>query len=312
MATHQTLKKGWTPDQLGSLTGKTYVITGASSGTGLEASRVFLSKGAAVVMMNRNPDKTSKIISELKQEFGDVAKVSFIHLDLSVMASVRQAAQEVLDNVPHIDALICNAAIAQLAKRTLTEDGFESQLGVNYFGHFLLCGLLYERINRSKGRIVMMGSKGYKLGDKTINFDDLNYDTKYGAWNVYAQSKLAQMIFAYELQRRTEIAGKDVQIYVCHPGAARTSLVREDATLIMKILMPLLILIGQSAEKGSWPLVLCAAEEGLGPRKYYGPTKNEMTGPIGECPLEDFIFERETADRLWTVSEEKTGFSWTV
>lgn len=131
---------------------------------------------------------------------------------------------------PPIDALICNAAIAQVASQQITVDGFESQLGVNHFGHFLLCGLLFERVEESAGRIVVVGSNAYKMGLKAIQFDDLNFDTDYSAWNSYAQSKLAQMVFAYELQRRIQAAGKSVQVQVCHPGASRTSLLEGNAS----------------------------------------------------------------------------------
>lgn len=136
---------GWTPERLSSLAGKTYLVTGANAGAGFEATRVFLSKGANVVMLNRNADKSTAAIATLKQEFGNDADVSFVRMDLAVLDSVREAAADVLENVPRIDALICNAAIAQVAEQEMTVDGFESQLGVNHFGHFLLCELLSEQ-----------------------------------------------------------------------------------------------------------------------------------------------------------------------
>ena len=184
--------KGWTPERLGSLAGKTYLITGANSGTGFEASKILLSKGAKVVMLNRNPKKSADAIAALKQELGNNAEVSFIRMDLAEMASVRKAAEEVLETVPRIDALICNGAIAQVPNQQITVDGFESQLGVNHYGHFLLQGLLYPRIEESEGRIVTVGSMGYKLGIKTIQFDDMNWDKNYHPNKVYSQSKLAR------------------------------------------------------------------------------------------------------------------------
>lgn len=302
--------KGWTPERLGSLVGKTYVITGANAGAGFEATRVFLSKGAKVVMMNRNADKSTAAIATLKQEFGSDADVTFVCMDLAVLDSVREVAAEVLEKVPLIDALICNAAIAQVAKQKITVDGFESQLGVNHFGHFLLCGLLFERIEASAGRIVVVGSNGYKMGLKRIKFEDLNFDKNYTPWNSYAQSKLAQMVFAYELQRRIKVANKSVRVQVCHPGASRTSLIEGNANLTTKLLWKLLSPMAQSAEKGSWPEVMCATEEGLQSEKYYGPTRFEMVGPIGECPLEEFVLNQEEAAKLWTLSEQKTSLRW--
>lgn len=305
--------KGWTPDQLGSLTGKIYLITGANAGAGFEATRVFLSKGARVVMLNRNADKSTAAISLLKEEFGQDADVSFVQMDLAVLDSVRNAAAAIIDQVPHIDALICNAAIAQVARQEITVDGFESQLGVNHFGHFLLCGLLFDRINDSEGRIVVVGSNAYKMGLKKIQFDDLNFDKKYTAWNSYAQSKLAQMIFAYELQRRVRATGKRVQVQVCHPGASRTNLLKDTASAFNKFLWSILSpIIAQSAEKGSWPEVMCATESGLENEALYGPTRAEMTGPIDQCPLKALALDQDVATRLWTLSEEKTSLHWSL
>lgn len=304
--------KGWTPERLGSLAGKTYLITGANNGAGFEATRVFLSKGASVVMLNRSGDKSAAAIAKLKQEFGSDADVTFVRMDLAVLDSVREAAAEVLKKVPRIDALICNAAIAQVAKQEITVDGFESQLGVNHFGHFLLCGLLFDRIAESSGRIVVVGSNAYKMGLKRIQFEDLNFDNNYTAWNSYAQSKLAQMMFAYELQRRVQAAGKNVTVQVCHPGASRTNLLKDTASTFNIIVWSILSrVIAQSAEKGSWPEVMCATEDNVKPERLYGPTKRAQTvGPIGECPLDDCALDQESATRLWTLSEQKTSLSW--
>ena len=304
--------KGWTPEQLGSLAGKTYLITGANSGAGFEASRVFLSKGANVVMMNRNADKSAAAIATLKQEFGSDAGVTFVRMDLAVLDSVREAAAEVMEKVSQIDALICNAAIAQVATQKITVDGFESQLGVNHFGHFLLCGLLFERVEASGGRIVVVGSGAYKMGLKRIQFEDLNFDKNYTPWNAYAQSKLAQMVFAYELQRRVQAANKNVQVQVCHPGASRTNLLNDTASPVMKLLWNVLSrFIAQSAEKGSWPEVMCATEEGLKTEALYGPTKRaETVGPVDACPLAEHALDREMAAKLWTLSEQKTSLNW--
>jgi len=314
MADTQFGPKGWTPERIGSLNGKTYLITGATSGTGFEAAKILLSKAAKVVMLNRNPKKSEDVIAAIKKELGDNIDVSFIRMDLGEQASVRKAAEEVLETVPRIDALICNAAIAQVPNRQFTVDGFESQLGVNHFGHFLLCGLLFERVEDSAGRIVVVGSNAYRMGLKEVQFEDLNFDKNYTAWNAYAQSKLAQMMFAYELQRRVEAAGKSVQVQVCHPGASRTNLLKDTASSLNKIVWSILSrIIAQSAEKGSWPEVMCATEEELESGKLYGPTRrSEMVGPVGECPLDNCALDQEMAAKLWTLSERKTSMSWSL
>ncbi|MDF1814315.1 MAG: hypothetical protein P1V20_19070 [Verrucomicrobiales bacterium] len=201
-----------------------------------------------------------------------------------------------------------------MAKQEITADGFECQLGVNHFGHFLLCGSLFARVEESGGRIVVVGSNAYKMGLRKIQFEDLNFDNNYTAWNSYAQSKLAQMMFAYELQRRVQASGKNVQVQVCHPGASRTNLLKETASPFNKIVWSILSrIIAQSAGKGSWPEVMCATEQEVESEKLYGPTKRSQTvGPIAECPLDACALDRETAAKLWTISEHKTSLNWSL
>jgi len=307
--------KGWTPELLDSLAGKTFVITGANAGAGFEASRILLAKGAKVVMLNRSADKSAVAIKNLINEFGGDAEVSFVHMDLSVLESVRAAAAEILEKVSHIDALICNAAIAQVAKQELTVDGFESQLGVNHYGHFLLCGLIFERIEESQGRIVVVASEGHKLGIKTIKFDDMNWNKDYNANDAYSQSKLAQMMFAYELQNRVEAANKTVEVYVCHPGSSNTSLIDEKAGFMTRIAWSLMSKtpLVQSAEKGAYPEVMCATESNLKQRAYYGPTgMMNFGGPVGECKLEPFAYDSEVIKKLWAISEKEANLTWPV
>ena len=305
--------EGWTPDRIGSIDGKTYVITGANSGVGFEATKTLLGKGAQVVMLNRNPGKTAAALSEIKGEFGADAAVSFIQMDLAVLDSVRDAAAEVLERHAQIDALICNAAVSQTATRKLTVDGFETQLGINHMGHFLLTGLLYERVEASAGRLVMVGSKAYDMGRKKIHFDDLNFDEKYSPWHAYNQSKLAQMMFGYELQRRLEASGKNAVAQVCHPGASQTNLISGDVSTMNKILIKLMNPFFQAAERGAWPELLCATETNVKSETLYGPTKRSDTaGPVGENKLAPHALDRDAASKLWEVSEAKTGLTWSV
>ncbi len=307
-------KEGWTPKRLGSLAGKTFLITGTTSGTGYEASKILLSKDAKVVMLNRNPRKSEDTIATLKLELGNRIDVSAIRLDLAEQSSVKTAAEEVLKSVPKIDALICNAAIAQVPKQTFTVDGFESQLGVNHYGNFLLQALLYPRIAQSKGRIVVVGSMGYNLGIKTIQFDDMNWDGNYSPNGVYSQSKLAQIMSVYELQDRLKQTGNsDVRVYACHPGASRTSLIRTSGSLMTRFIWQLMKFspLVQSAERGAYPEVMCATEEDLDQKGFYGPTgRNYWTGPVGECTLEPHALDKKVAEKLWELSEKETGQSW--
>ena len=314
MSTNQFGKKGWTPERIGNLNGKTFVITGTTSGTGLEAAKILLSKGAKVVMLNRNPKKAADTIATLRQELGNEIDVSNIVMDLAEQASVRKAAKEVLDKVTRIDALICNAAIAQVPNQKFTVDGFESQLGVNQYGHFTLQGMLYPLIEKSKGRIVTVGSMGYDMGIKTIKFDDMNWDRNYTPNNAYSQSKLAQIMSVYELQNRLEKAGKtDVKVYACHPGSSRTSLISTSGSFIMRLIFGLMKLspLTQPAEKGAYPMLMCATEPNLDQEAFYGPTgRSNWVGPVGAHKIEPHAKDKEVSKRLWEVSEKATGIEW--
>jgi NAD(P)-dependent dehydrogenase (short-subunit alcohol dehydrogenase family) len=316
METNQFGKKGWTPDRIGNLNDKVFVVTGTTSGTGFEATKILLSKGAQVVMLNRNPRKAEDTIKTLKQELGSHIDVLAIKMDLAEQASVKKAADEVLKTVLKIDALICNAAIAQVPKQILTADDWESQMGTNHFGNFTLQALLFPLIEKSKGRIVTVGSMGYNLGIKTIQFDDLNWDKNYSPNGVYSQSKLAQIMCVYELQDRLQQAGKsDVKAYACHPGASKTSLIKTSGGLMTRFVWQLMKLspLVQSAEKGAYPQLMCATESNLDQSGFYGPTKRMNTvGAVGEHKLEPHAKDKAVAERLWELSEKETGIKWNI
>lgn len=300
---------------MGDQTGRTYLITGANGGTGFQAARILVSKGAKVVMLNRSVEKSTAAVNDLKAEFGAEADISFIRMDLSDLASVRAAAEDVLKTVPKINALICNAAIAQVPKQQLTVDGFESQLGTNHYGHFVLCGMLFDRIEASSGRIVVVASLGYNMGIKTIQFDDMNWDKNYSANPVYSQSKLAQMMFAYELQDRLKTAGKDIGVYVCHPGSSATSLITTSGSLMSRFVFWLMTKspMVQTAEKGAYPELMCAMEDKLELRALYGPTgRMGFVGPVGKGTLHAHAYDKSVMSKLWEVSEEATGFKWAL
>ena len=309
-------KKGWTPEIMKSQKGKIFVITGTTSGTGFEAAKILLSKGAKVVMLNRNPKKSSDTIATLKQELGNNIEVLSIQMDLAVQASVKKATAELIRSVSKIDALICNAAIAQVPRQTLTVDGWESQMGTNYFGHFTLQALLYPLIEKSKGRIVTVGSLGYDMGIKTIKFEDLNWDKDYTGNNAYSQSKLAQIMSVYELQNRLEKAGKThVKAYACHPGSSRTNLINTSGSFMMKFIFSLMKLspLVQPAENGAYPQLMCATEENLDQTAFYGPTgRNNWVGPVGAHPIKPHAKDKAVAKRLWDISEKETGIKWNL
>ena len=316
MKINQFGDKGWTPDRIGNLEGKTFVITGTTSGTGFEAAKIVLSKGAKVVMLNRNPQKVKDTIKILKRDVGNQIEVVAIKMDLSLQASVKKAAEEVIQTVPKIDALICNAAIAQVPKRKLTIDGWESQMGTNYFGNFTLQALLYPLIEKSKGRIVTVGSMGYNMGIKTIKFNDLNWDNGYTPNKAYSQSKLAQIMSIYELQNRMKDADKTaVKAYACHPGASNTNLINTSGSFLTKLTFGLMKLspLVQSAEKGAYPQLMCATEPDLDQTAFYGPTgRGNWGGPVGAHDIEPHAKDKAVSKRLWELSEKETGVVWNL
>lgn len=309
-------KKGWTPDRIENLKGKTFIITGTTSGTGFEAARILLSKGAKVVMLNRNPKKSEDKIMKLKEILGNNIDVSSIKMDLGDQSSVKNAAKEVLEKVTQIDALLCNAAIAQTPKRELTKEGWELQMGVNYFGHFTLQALLFPLIEKSKGRIVSVGSLGYDMGIKAIKFDDLNWEKDYTPNNAYSQSKLAQIMSMYEFNKRLKKAGKsDVKAYACHPGSSRTSLISTNGSFMMKMIFGIMKLtpLTQPAENGAYPQLMCATEPNLDENGFYGPTgKRNWTGPVGAHHIEPHAKDKTVMKRLWELSEKETGVKWNI
>lgn len=316
MSDNQFGKDGWTPDRIQRLNGKTYIITGTTSGTGYEAAKILLSNGAKLVMLNRNPKKAKDTIDAFKSELGNKIDVLSIQMDLGEQASVKKAAEEVIQTITQIDALICNAAIAQVPDRKLTIDGWESQMGVNYFGHFTLQGLLFPLIEKSSGRIVTVGSMGYNMGLKTIKFDDLNWDKDYSPNSAYSQSKLAQIMSIYELQERLKNAGKtNVKAYACHPGSSRTSLISTSGSFMMKIIFGLMKLspLTQPAINGAYPQLMCATEPDLDQSSFYGPTgRSNWVGPVGAHKIEPHAKDKEVSSKLWKLSEKLTGITWAI
>ena len=267
-------------------------------------------------MLNRNPQKAAAATARLKDLLDEHIEPINIKLDLASQASVKKAAAEVLKQVNRIDALMCNGAIAQVPTQQITEDGWESQMGVNYFGHFTLQALLFPLISKSKGRIVTVGSLGYDMGIKTIKFDDLNWDKDYTANDAYSQSKLAQIMSIYELQDRLEEVGNSsVKAYACHPGSSRTNLINTSGSFMMKLIFGLMKLspLTQPAENGAYPELMCATEADLDQTEFYGPTgRSNWVGPVGAHPLKPHAKDKAVSKRLWDLSEEATGVVWNL
>ncbi len=301
--------KNWTPDQLPDLSGKTYVITGANSGIGFEAARYLGKAGADIVMVCRTPAKAEPAQIALASEIK--GKVDLVQMDLSDLSSVRKGAAEVRKICGKIDGLINNAGIMQ-PPQTKTVDGFELQMASNHLGHFLLSGLLLDLVETAAGRIVVVSSIAHKF--KALNLDDFMSEMAYSATDAYIQSKLANLMFAIELDRRLQAGGSRAICIACHPGFANTQLQNTGPKGLLKILYKAMApLMAHSSAKGSVPTVLAAAGIEAKRGGYYGPQRlSEARGGVGDAIVVDHARDEKKQARLWQMSEEFVDFEWKI
>ena len=303
----------FTTASIPNLTGKTVLITGANSGLGRESARALCAKGAHVILAVRDPEKARFALDELKDE-QPLASLEVLPLDLASLASVRRAAQEVLDRYGRLDVLMNNAGIMATPYRQ-TEDGFELQFGTNHLGHFALTGLLFPLLARTAGaRVVNVSSEAHKLG--RMRFDDLGWTHGYAPWPAYGMSKLANLLFTYELARR--IAHKELAVVAlaAHPGYAATNLQQRGAEIAGHKLRAKLIqlvnpLAGQSAAMGALPQLYAATAPEVAPGDYIGPD-----GPFAARGYpKKMRSNRRSHDeaamkQLWEASEQLTGVTF--
>lgn len=287
------------PDQ----TGKTIFITGANTGLGYEAAKVLAGKGGRVIIGCRSMDKAAQARAQILADHPS-ADVDVVELDLASLASVKNAA-EVVAKEPRLDLLINNAGI-MIPPYELTQDGFESQFGVNHLGPFALTGLLLHKLRATAdARVVSTASIAHKRG--RIHFDDINAERGYNPVVRYAQSKIANLYFAYELQRRLSRAGDATISVAAHPGIADTELSRYMPKALM-LMAPLFRPLFNTPAEGAWP-TLCAATapEVLG-GEYYGPRKRgETAGPAIRVESNRRSHDEAVAGKLWDLSIEMTG-----
>ena len=246
------------PDQAG----KTFFITGANTGIGFEAAKVFAAKGARVLLGCRNPEKGQDAMEHIADAHPGT-DIKLVDLDLSDLESVRAAADVVLEE-PRLDVLVNNAGV-MWNPRTITKDGFESQFGINHLGHFAFTGLLLPLIEATpNSRIVTVSSVGHRLGNGDLFWDDINANESYDPRQRYFASKLANLLFTYELDRRLRGKGSSTIAVAVHPGGAATELGRyvEGAFgTMMRVLTPLMRPFMNSSESGAWPTELAATAE---------------------------------------------------
>jgi NAD(P)-dependent dehydrogenase (short-subunit alcohol dehydrogenase family) len=300
---------------MGDLTGKTVTVTGANSGLGYEAARAFARHGAGVVLACRDTERGTAAAEQIREEAPE-APLTVVALDLEDLDSVRQFPAR-LDGVNDDLHVLCNNAGVMAIPRTETADGFETQFGVNHLGHFALTGLLLDRLRETDGEARVVTQSSGLHADGEIDFDDLHGKREYDEWAAYAQSKLANLLFAYELQRRLDRAGVEgVRSVACHPGYAATNLQRRGpeqsgSTLRLWGMKAANALLAQSAERGALPMLYAATAPGMEGGEYVGPGGfRNLRGAPETQRSSARSSDEETAERLWDVSAELTGVTY--
>jgi NAD(P)-dependent dehydrogenase (short-subunit alcohol dehydrogenase family) len=294
------MTSNWTAENMPDLTGKIAIVTGANSGIGYEMARALARKEATVILACRNKDKGEAAVRQIAQEHPE-AKAELMQLDLSDLASVHRFADEYTSHYDRLDILINNAGI-MATPFGKTADGFELQFGTNHLGHFTLTGLLLDPIiHTPRARVITVSSGGHRFVE--IDFDNLNGEKGYDRQRAYAQSKLANLLFTYELQRRFEGAGVDTIAVAAHPGWTVTNL--QAHWRMLRVLNPF---IGQKPTMGALPTLYAATAPDVQGGDYYGPGGWQgLRGYPTKVQSSDSSYDTAVAAKLWTVSEELTG-----
>lgn len=301
------MSTNWTLADIPDLTGKVAVVTGANAGLGLEITKGLAGAGARVIMACRNQMKAEAAALEVRSA-NPRGSVEIASLDLANLASIASFASELNSSLDRIDILANNAGLMALDE-SRTDDGFEMQFGVNHLGHFALTGQLLPTLLAAPGsRVVSMSSMGHRPGK--MHFNDLNCEHHtYSRWGAYFQSKLANLLFTAELQRRLARSGASTIAVAAHPGASHTDLGNEGSSVLNKLVTPLGRLYTQSAAKGALPFLRAATEPGVPGDAYFGPRLLTWGKPVRETPTKR---ARNAADaaRLWDLSEDITGIRY--
>jgi NAD(P)-dependent dehydrogenase (short-subunit alcohol dehydrogenase family) len=307
------MSANWTTNDIPDLTGKVIIVTGANSGIGYEAALEFARKGGRTILACRSMDKAQTALSQIQAQVPN-AQAEIMQLDLASQASIHAFAEAFNANYDRLDLLINNAGIMMVPYGT-TEDDFERQFGTNHLGHFALTGLLMDRILATPGaRVVNISSTGHRMG--SMDFDNLMYaqGEGYSPSRAYGRSKLANLLFTYELQRRFEALGADAMATAAHPGGSNTNLANHmQDRLLFKILMPISARMMQSAAMGALPTLRAAVDPQAQGGDYFGPGGfMEQRGYPVKVESNKDSHSAEDARRLWSVSEQLTGITYTM
>lgn len=294
----------WTAEDIPDQSGRTVLVTGANSGLGLHTCLGLARQGARVLMACRSTARGQEALERVRRATPGAA-VELVTLDLASLASVRAAAAEVGDRLDRLDLLVDNAGIMAVP-RSVTEDGFESQLGTNHLGHFALTGLLLPGLLAAPTpRVVVVSSSAHRMG--RIDFDDLQSQRRYSRWGAYGQSKLANLLFAGELQRR---AGDRLLVASAHPGYAATHLQSGQGSPLLETVLKVGNLFAQSGAQGAWPSLYAATMPDVQADDYWGPGLAEVRGHPKRVGRTAAARDMTVAHRLWQVSETLTGVTY--
>jgi NAD(P)-dependent dehydrogenase (short-subunit alcohol dehydrogenase family) len=302
----------WSAADIPPLNGRTAVITGATGGLGYETALALAGAGAEVIVIGRNEAKGRLALQNIRNEFPN-AKIAYENLDLARLSSVADFAARFAASHGSLDLLINNAGVMALPVRQATSDGFEMQLGTNYLGHYALTAHLLASLRRGQQpRIVNLSSLAHRSGK--IDFDDLHGIRSYTPWKAYTQSKLAMLMFALELQRRSDAAGWGLMSNAAHPGFARTELIANGpgaSGLLWHVSRLLQPYVSHSAAEGALPTLFAATSPEAKAGGYYGPNGfYEMKGPPASAKIMPHAKDAAVAARLWDVSAMLTGVAF--
>ena len=306
---------GWTQNDIPNLAGKVVIVTGANSGLGLESSKALAAKGATVVMAVRNLPKGEQARAAMQQAVGG-AQLDLRQLDLGDLASVRAFAAAFKAQYGRLDILLNNAGVMAIPRQE-TVDGFEMQLGTNHLGHFALTGLLLDLLVQTpKARIHTVSSTANFMGK--INFDDLMGKQHYGRWEAYAQSKLANIFFTFELQNRLAAAGVDTIANVSHPGYVvgqlQTNSVAQSGTgsteaILYRIMAPIL---GEDVSHGVRPVLYASTAPTAKGGAFYGPKWFYHHGEPVETRANGKAYDAAARRRFWEISKQLTSVTYDI
>jgi len=299
----------WKIENIKDLSGKVIIVTGGNSGLGYESVKAFAGKGAHVILTSRDIQKGEAARSEILKAHPE-GIIEVMDLDLMDLSSVRSFASRFKEGHDRLDVLMNNAGI-MMSPYFKTKDGFEGQMGTNHLGHFALTGLLLELIKNTPGsRVVNVSSSGHRFG--TMDFENLLFENgeDYSPTKAYGRSKLSNLLFTYELQRRFEANGIHAAALAAHPGGSRTNLDRHlKGKFWYYLLWPLAYLMTMDQARGALSQIRASVDETAVGGQYYGPHRN-MTGYPVVVRSNEASHNMEDAKRLWEMSEELTGISF--